>query len=764
MLQGATNLDSRESTAQWARIFFSEQQQRTFKLTDRMFAVLMAVQWIAGIAAALWISPWSWTGRYSQTHIHVWAAVFLGGAISIFPIILVLKRPGHASTRYVIAVAQMLMSALLIHLTGGRIETHFHVFGSLAFLSFYRDWRVLVPATIVVAADHLLRGIFWPESVYGVLAVSNWRWLEHAGWVLFEDTFLYLAILRSVDDMRNNAERMAEVRTLNEGLKGHATQLASANRELKDEITERKKTEELLRTAEEKYRSIFENSVEGIFQSTPGGQFISVNPTMARIYGYTSPEEMIAEQTDIEERHYVERARRAKFKRLLEKQNFVQGFESEVYRKDQTTFWASENVRVVLDDAGKVAYYEGTIEDISERRRAEEALRESEDRLRQAQKMEGIGQLAGGMAHDFNNILTAICGYSDLTLRRLPSDHPLRRNIEEIKKAGDRAASLTRQLLAFSRKQILQPKVINLNVVVPEMDKMLRRLIGEDLDLLTLLDPELGSVKADPGQIEQVILNLAVNARDAMPKGGKLTIETANIYLGEEYAGKHNAVRPGHYVMLAVSDNGCGMDQDTQKRIFDPFFTTKGVGKGTGLGLSTVYGIVKQSEGNIWVYSELGRGTTFKIYLPRFDEVVDDQQVVFADTQLSGGGEVVLLVEDEEMVRQMARQILEMNGYDVLEARHGKEALIISELYQDQIDLMVTDVVMPQMGGPELAERLAKSRPETKVLFLSGYTDEAIVHHGVLDDTVNFLQKPFTTDAFAQKVREVLSMEPVLSQ
>jgi PAS domain-containing protein len=251
-----------------------------------MFAVLMLVQWIAGIAASLWISPKTWTGQYSQTHIHVWAAVFLGGAISIFPIILILTRSGHVATRYIVAIAQMLMSALLIHLTGGRIETHFHVFGSLAFLSFYRDWRVLLPATAVVAADHILRGVFWPQSVYGVLAASNWRWLEHAGWVLFENTFLYLAIRRNVSDMWNNAESMAEIRGLNESLERHTTQVAGANREVKEEITERKRTEEPLRRAEEKYRGIFENAVEGIFQSTPEGRFISVNQAMARMYGY----------------------------------------------------------------------------------------------------------------------------------------------------------------------------------------------------------------------------------------------------------------------------------------------------------------------------------------------------------------------------------------------------------------------------------------------------------------------------------------------
>jgi signal transduction histidine kinase/CheY-like chemotaxis protein len=443
---------------------------------------------------------------------------------------------------------------------------------------------------------------------------------------------------------------------------------------------------------------------------------------------------------------------------LLEEQSFVQGFESEVYRKDRSSFWVSERVRAVRDKDGTLLYYEGTIEDITERNRTEEALRESEERLRQSQKMEGIGQLAGGMAHDFNNILTAITGYSDLTLRKLPEDNPLRHNVEQIKKAGERAASLTRQLLAFSRKQILQPKVLNLNAVVPDMDKMLRRLISEDIDLLMVLDPALGSVKADPSQIEQVILNLFVNARDAMPKGGKLTIETSNVYLSEEYSRQYVSVRSGHHVMLAVSDNGCGIEEATKKRIFEPFFTTKGTGKGTGLGLSTVYGIVKQSEGSIWVYSEVGKGTTFKVYLPRCDEVVEEHKQTAPYIQLSREGEMVLLVEDEEMVRGMARQVLEMNGYHVLEASHGKEALRICEQHKGRIDLMVTDVVMPQMGGQELAECLASSRPETRVLFVSGYTDDAIVHHGVLNEGVNFLQKPFTPDALAHKVREVLSM------
>lgn len=387
-----------------------------------------------------------------------------------------------------------------------------------------------------------------------------------------------------------------------------------------------------------------------------------------------------------------------------------------------------------------------------------EREREQADQLRQSQKMEAVGQLAGGVAHDFNNLLTAISGYSDLGMRRVAEGDPLRRNLEEIKKASLRATSLTRQLLAFSRKQMLQAKVIDLNAIVGDMDRMLRRLIGEDIDLITLLEPSSCRVKADPGQVEQVVLNLAVNARDAMPRGGKLTIETGHVYLDETYARAHVAVQSGHYIMLAVSDTGSGMDVETQKRVFEPFFTTKEVGKGTGLGLSTVYGIVKQSGGNIWVYSEQGKGSTFKVYLPIVEENIEAEPASNA-VESFGGAETILLVEDEEMVRNLTREILEMNGYRVLTARDGEEACRVCESFTEEIHLMVTDVVMPQMSGRELSERVVKQRPDMAVLFMSGYTDDAIVRHGVLDDDMPFLQKPFTPDAFARKVRELLEQE-----
>lgn len=397
----------------------------------------------------------------------------------------------------------------------------------------------------------------------------------------------------------------------------------------------------------------------------------------------------------------------------------------------------------------------GTLGAALQREQTVEALHESEEKLRQSQKLDSIGQLAGGIAHDFNNLLTVISGYSDL-LSRTEQDTASRAKVDEIRKAADRAASLTRQLLAFSRKQVLLPKVLDLTETVVNMDKLLQRLIGEDVNLVTILDHRLNRVKADPGQIEQVIMNLAINARDAMPNGGKLTIETMNAYLDEVYARRHVTVTPGPYVMLAVSDTGIGMDDETMNHIFEPFFTTKEPGKGTGLGLAMVYGIVKQSGGNIWVYSEPGQGTTFKIYLPVV--AYDGALPLPANQSAPGprGTETILLVEDEDALRQLLFDILTDEGYTILQAGSGTEAMKICTDHPESIHLLVTDVVMPGMGGRQLVENLAASRPEMKILYMSGYTDNAIVHHGVLDAGTAFLQKPFTPVSVLRKVREIL--------
>jgi two-component system cell cycle sensor histidine kinase/response regulator CckA len=379
-----------------------------------------------------------------------------------------------------------------------------------------------------------------------------------------------------------------------------------------------------------------------------------------------------------------------------------------------------------------------------------------EEQLRQAQKMESIGTLAGGIAHDFNNLMTAVTGYSDLALRSLQGDDSLRSKIEEIKKAGERAAALTRQLLAFSRKQMLQPKVLDLNTVVTGMAQMLPRLIGEHIDLRFRLGDSLGQIKADAGQIEQVLMNLAVNARDAMPEGGVLTIKTENVHLTGKFGRSDLSIEPGHYVMMEVSDTGFGMDTETQSHIFEPFFTTKEVGRGTGLGLSTVYGIVKQSGGSLWAYSEVEKGTIFKIYLPRVDQVIKYDEVVPGSVAVPRGRETVLLVEDEDVVRNLSKEILETFGYSVLVASNGREGLRVSREFQGPIDLVITDVIMPQMGGREMAEDLRTIRPATRVLFMSGFTDDVIVHHRVLDESVSFIQKPFSPEALAIKAREVL--------
>ena len=802
-----------------------------------------------------------------------------------------------------------------------------------------------------------------------------------------------------------------------------------------EDITERRRAEQAQREAEERFRSLFDNATEGIFQTTTDGRYLSVNPALARMCGYSSPAEMIASVEDLGQQVYADPNARMVFKHLIEKFGSVKDFEYEVKRKDGAKIWISENAHVVRSSDGEILSYEGTIEDITarkraererqvtfeiihavnvtdnlddllklihialkkvlyaencfvalyepgtgmfhfpffvdqfdeapppqrvgrsctahvyrtgqamlipqrtfdllaeegkvelvgtpspswlgvplrtpaatigvlvvqhyedekayaerdqeflasvggqialaiERKRSEEKARESEARLRvlveqlpavlwtvdrdlrftsalgagltrlklkpnqlvgtslldyfetadqtflpiaahrravsgepmtfhvewksgsyachveplrdsdgqvsgaicmslditdrkqleeqlrQAQKMEAVGRLAGGIAHDFNNLLMVIQGYGDLLVERLPAGDPLRRNAEQIQMASQRASSLTRQLLAFSRKQMLAPKILNIQSVVADMEKILRRLIGEDIQLETSSTSDLGLVKADRSQIEQVILNLAVNARDAMPQGGRLTIETANVELDASYSHPPAVLSPGNYVMLAVTDNGCGMDAETQAHVFEPFFTTKEKGKGTGLGLATVYGVVKQSGGYIWVYSEPGRGTSFKIYLPRVEEKVaaSSREGIVEPRILQRGSETILLVEDEKGVRELAREYLTSTGYTVIEAEDGHTALELAGMHVGPIHLLLTDVVMPGISGRELAERVEQIRPGIKIIYMSGYTDQAVVHHGILENDAVLLQKPFTLTTLAAKLREILAV------
>jgi len=516
----------------------------------------------------------------------------------------------------------------------------------------------------------------------------------------------------------------------------------------------------MLRDSEERFRAMFDSAAIGTGVLDLEGRVVTSNRALEQMLGYSKDE--LASLTAAELTHPEDRTRELElFGELAEGRREEYRLEKRCLAKGGEVVWGHHTVSLVRDAFTKPKFAIAMLEDITPRKQAEEERLRLESQLRQAQKMEAVGQLAGGVAHDFNNLLTAIRGYSEFALNRLGDGHDvLRKDIEEIAKSADRASSLTRQLLAFSRKQLLQPRILQLNDVVSEVDKMLRRLIGEDIEVVTVFGRALGRVKADPGQIEQVLVNLVVNARDAMPEGGKLTIETSNVDMDEELSETHEGLAPGRYVMLAVRDTGHGIDAVTKSRLFEPFFTTKEQGKGTGLGLATVYGIVKQSGGYVAVESEPGRGAAFKVFLHRLEAGVEEVERIVIEEERPRGSETVLLVEDEEVVRNLVREILEGNGYSVIEARNGAEALDLGRNFAAPIHLLVTDVVMPKMSGKELAERLVTIHRETRVLYMSGYTDGAIGHHGVLDPHTELLQKPFTFDALAQKVRKVLDAPP----
>ena len=502
-----------------------------------------------------------------------------------------------------------------------------------------------------------------------------------------------------------------------------------------------------LRATEASFATLVEHAPVGIYRSSPEGRFVSVNAAVVRMLGYESAADVLG--LDMARDVYADAAER---QRLVERDTYsdrqYDSVEATWKRRDGRLLTVQLSVRAVRNAAGRVEYYETFVRDVTDQRRLQQ-------QVLQSQKMEAVGRLAGGIAHDFNNLLTVITSYSDLLLEDLAPGDAKRDDLEQVRKAADGAAALTRQLLAFSRQQVVEPRVVSLNTVVEGLQKILRRVIGEDIELTTTLAPDLGAVRADVGQLEQVLMNLAVNARDAMPTGGRLTVETANVEHDPEYARDREAAAVRQFAMLAVSDTGCGMDEATKARIFEPFFTTKEPGKGTGLGLATVYGIVNQAGGFIWVYSEPGQGTSFKIYLPEVDATAERTTAV-AGARAPRGTETVLLVEDAAAVRAVTKQALERQGYVVLEAPDGEAALRLAQQHRGPIHLLLTDVVMPRVSGRELAERLTQVRPDMKVLYASGYTDDSVVRHGILELGTAYLQKPFSPESLARKVRDVL--------
>jgi PAS domain S-box-containing protein len=509
----------------------------------------------------------------------------------------------------------------------------------------------------------------------------------------------------------------------------------------------RRKIEDALRESERKYRNIFENALEGIFQTTPDGLFISANPALSRMCGFDSPQEMMKSVTNIAGQLYVNPEDRIKLKVLHENQMFVEGFETQIYNKNSEKIWVSLNERSVLGAKGELLYYEGTIEDITARKHLE-------SQLRQSQKMEAIGTLAGGVAHDFNNILTAITGYGNLLQMDIGDDIKRRHYAEQILVASKKAANLTQSLLAFSRKQTINPKPCKLNDILQSIEKLLRRLITEDIEFkIVFADPDV-TIMADANQMDQVLMNLTTNARDAMSHGGSLTIEAKSVFLEGEFLQNYGFGKPGQHALISITDTGIGMDEKTREKIFEPFFTTKEVGKGTGLGLSIVYGIVKQHDGHINIYSEPGKGTVCKIYIPAIKTQAEELRL--PDRDVKGGTETILLAEDNDQLRNLTKEVLLANGYTVIETNDGEQAIERFIKNKDIIDILILDVVMPKKNGKDVYDAVQKLKTGIKVLFTSGYTGDIVLNKGICNGEANFISKPFSPNDLLLKVREIL--------
>ena len=714
------------SVARRADALLAEHRLAIHVRTDRLFAGLMVVQWLAGIAAALWITPRTWVGPIASTSVHVWTALLLGAAVACVPVALALKRPGEVRTRHAIGIGQMLASAILIHVTGGRIETHFHVFGSLALLAFYRDWKVLISASAVVAIDHFVRGLLLPQSVYGVLAVDSWRWLEHAGWVAFEDAFLIRSCLESAREMREIAERRATLEHANEIVETLVVERTSQVQE-----------------GQERHRRLFEDDITGNALLDASGRIVACNPSFVRTFGFSS--QAAAVGACVADLHVVPGDWDSVLARLREGKR-VEGLELELRRMGGDRVTVVANVIADSGPDGAVREIRAYYFDVTERKRLEKQF------LR-AQRLESIGTLAGGIAHDLNNVLTPLRLGLDV-LRMQEKDAKRLDFLGLLGKSTEHGANMVRQLLSFARGVEHRTEDVDLSNLIAELAKIVDDTFLKSIEVRTRIARGLWTVSGDLTQLHQVLLNLCVNARDAMPSGGVLTLAAENVTLDERYVAMNPEATAGPHVAVEVEDTGCGIEKADLDKIFDPFFTTKEVGKGTGLGLSTSLGIVRSHGGFIRVYSEPGHGSKFRVLLPA--KVAAGAAVGSAPSPSlpRGNGELVLVVDDEETVRLITQQTLEEFGYRVLSAANGAEALAHFARRRDDVALVLTDMMMPVMDGPATIRALKDMDPDVRIVAASGLSqnDKVAGPSGVR----HFIAKPYDAETLITTVHHAL--------
>lgn len=722
---------------------FDEFQTSIHSRTDRLFVYLMSVQWLGGIIAALVISPKTWEGTISQTHIHVWAAVLIGGLITSLPVFLCLKQPGQVLNRHVVAAAQMLTSALLIHLTGGRIETHFHVFGSLAFLAFYRDRSVIITATIVVALDHFVRGVWWPQSVFGVLTSSHWRWIEHAAWVIFEDIFLFISINQSLNEMKSVSVRQAKMEYLNIAIE---KRVIERTKELHQEIVEKKRAEDELRDREALLRSTLESTAEGILVVDAKGNVTHFNSKFQEMWripikimesknAYKMREFAMNQVKNPEE--FAKRSIEELIKSCEELSEIIELKDGRVF------FRYSRPLANSQVEGGRLLSYR----DITEQRKSEQAQQELRDQLERAERLESLGKLAGGVAHDLNNMLGPVVGYSEMLLNELPEKSKAASRASKIKKSAEQAAVVIQDLLTLARRGKYEMRLVNVNDIVKEYieSPAFESLAAKYPGIKTKLDlsKNAGNILGSVPHLSKVIMNLVTNAYEAMLQNGKLKITTEKLSTGN-----------GDYVLLKIKDSGHGIAEEDMDKIFEPFFSKKQMGSsGTGLGLSVVYGIVKDHKGLCDVQSQVAKGTEFILYFPSALGVNAPKQGV--QYSVVGGTETILVVDDSHDQRELIHEIVDNLGYFVITAPDGVFA--VDFIKSQDVDLVILDMIMePGFDGLDTYREMLKVNPTQRAIVVSGYSESERVQEVLNLGAAVFVKKPYSMDTLANAIRKAL--------